>query len=189
MNPDHDEAWNDRLLGWIEGELDAAQSAQFEAHRAGCAICRQQINDLAQLDGSLCAALPPLALDESFDRRVFARIDAMDDGQRSAARQRAEREFQQNLQSLARGWKRTLGLVIPGVVCGIALAFAITGWFDGTGLTQTVALESTRNVTSIEGVSAALGGDIAAMVRLSLTTLLGAGIGLLVARWLVTTAD
>lgn len=188
MKQDHEELWSDRLLDWIEGNLDAAEAARFEAHCAGCAICEQQLHDLAQLDISLRATLPPIALDESFDRRLFARIDALDEGQRVAARQRAEREFQQNLQSLARGWKRTLGLVIPGVACGIALAFAITGWFDSTGITQTVVVESTQGFMSIEGMSAAFSGDIAALVRLSLTAALGAGIGLLVARWLATTA-
>lgn len=189
MNGGHDELWSDRLLDWVEGDLNAADAARFEAHRAGCTICQQQLHDLARLDVSLRAALPPLTLEESFDQRLFARIDALDDSQRVAARQRAEREFQQNLQSLARGWKRTLGLVIPGVACGIALAFAVTGWFDGSGVTQTVAIESTQRVMSIDGMSAAFGGAIAAMVRLSLTAVLGAGIGLLVARWLVTAAD
>lgn len=189
MNQDHDELWSDRLLDRVEGDLNAADAARFDAHRAGCAICRQQLHDLAQLDVSLRAALPPIALDESFDRRLFARIDAVDDSQRVAARQRAERDFRQNLQSLALGWKRTLAFVIPGVACGIALAFAVTGWFDGTGVTQAVAIESTQGVMSIGGMNAAFAGDIAALMRLSLTAALGAGIGLLVARWLVTAAD
>jgi anti-sigma factor RsiW len=189
MNRNHDELWSDHLLEWVEGDLNAADAARFEAHRAGCTICQQQLHDLAQLDVSLRAALPPLALDDSFDQRLFARIDAMDDNQRVAARQRAEREFQQNLQSLALGWRRTLGFVIPGVACGIALAFAVIGWFDSNGVTQAVAIESTQGIMSIDGMSAALSGDIAAVMRLSLTAVLGAGIGLLVARWLVTAAD
>lgn len=189
MNQDHDELWSSRLLDWVEGELDAAEAAQFEAHRVGCAICEQQLHDLAQLDISLRGALPPLALDESFDRRLFALIDTMDEGQRVAARQRAEREFQQNLQSLARGWKHTLGLVIPGVVCGIALVLAVTGWFDSTGVAHTVVMEGTQRFMSIEGMSTAFRGDVAGMVQLSLTAALGAGIGLLVARWLATVAD
>lgn len=186
---DHDELWSDRLLDWLEGDLNAADATSFDAHRAGCAICKQQLHDLAQLDGSLRAALPPIALDESFDRRLFARIDAMDEGQRVAARQRAEREFQQNLRALAVGWKRTLGFVIPGVVGGVALALAVTGWFDSSGVTQTLSIETTQSLMNLGGIGAAFGGDMAAMVRLSLTAALGAGIGLLVARWLVTIAD
>jgi anti-sigma factor RsiW len=189
MNQDHDALWSDRLLDWVEGELNELDAARFEAHRAGCTICQQQLHDLAQLEVSLRAGLPPLALDESFDKRLFARIDAMDDSERVAARQRAEREFQRNLQSLARGWKRTLAFVIPGVACGIALAFAVIGWFDGSGVTQSVAIESTQGVMSISGMNASFAGDVAALMRLSLTAALGAGIGLLVARWLATAAD
>jgi anti-sigma factor RsiW len=186
---DHDALWSDRLLAWVDGDLDAADAAQFEAHRAGCALCERQLRDLAQLDVSLRAALPPIALDESFDKRLFARIDTLDENQRTAARQRAEQEFQQNLQGLARGWKRTLGLVIPGVICGIALAFAVTGWFHGVGVTQNLVVEGTRSVMGIDGMSTASSGDMATLLRLALTTVLGAGIGTLVARWLATAAD
>jgi hypothetical protein len=177
--PNHDETWSDRLLDWMDGNSDAG----FEAHRTGCTICQEQLRELARLDASLCAALPPIALNSEFDRRIFARIDAIDENQRVAARERAEREFRENMQSLSRGWRRALGFVIPSVIAGIALVFAVTGWFDDVGVTQAVA-ESVQGFTRD-----VFGSDIAAMVRVIFTATLGAGIGLLVARLLATAAD
>jgi anti-sigma factor RsiW len=186
---DHDERWSDRLLDWVDGDRDPADAAQFEAHRAGCTSCQERLRELAELDASLRAALPSVSLDAAFDEGIFARIDAMDENQRVAARRRAEQEFRENLQSLSRDWKRTLGFVIPGVVAGIALAFALTGWFGDTGVTQAVVAESSQGFMRIDGLRDVLGGDIGAMVRMVLTATLGAGIGLIVARWLAASAE
>ncbi len=41
-----------------------------------------------------------------------------------------EQELQQNLHALARGWRRALLFVVPGVVAGVALAFALAWWLD-----------------------------------------------------------
>ena len=176
---DHDLKWNEQLLSWLDGDLDAAAAAAFRAHSASCRRCRQQLQALAQLDKSLATALPRIALNAEFDRRVLARIDSIDDGKRAAARQRAEQELQDNLRSLSRNWRRTLGLVIPGVIAGIALAFALTGWFNDTGITQAVAAESASE----------LGRSTSGLVQMLLTGIVGAGIGLAVARWLAAAAD
>lgn len=176
---DHDLQWSDRLLDWLDGDVDAAEAAAFAAHSADCAICQQQLRDLARLDASMRAALPPIALDDSFDRRIFAHIDAVDETQRASARRRAEQELQENLQSLSRGWRRTLGLVIPGVIAGVALAFALTACFDGTGAMQALVSESASE----------LGRGMSSLVHLVLTATIGAGIGLVVARWLAAAAD
>jgi anti-sigma factor RsiW len=176
---DHDLQWSNPLLDWLDGDLDAAEAAAFVAHSAGCAICQQQLQDLARLDESMRAALPPIALDAAFDRRIFSQIEAIDESQRAAARRRAEEELQENLQSLSRGWRRTLGLVIPGVIAGIALAFALAGWFDDTGVTQSLVTESAIK----------LGSGMSSMVHMVLTATIGAGIGLVVARWLAAAAD
>lgn len=176
---DHDLNWNERLLRWLDGDLDAAAAATFQAHNASCPLCQQQLQALARLDKSLATALPRIALNDAFDRRLLASIDAMDDSERAAARQRAEQELQDNLRSLARHWRRTLGLVIPGVIAGIALAFALTGWFNDTGITQAVAAQSASE----------LGRGTAGLVQMLLTGIVGAGIGLAVARWLAAATD
>ena len=176
---DHDLQWGEPLLSWLDGDLDAAGAAAFQAHSASCPQCQQQLQSLVRLDESLQAALPPIALDASFDRRLLARIDAMNDSERTAARQRAEQELQENLRSLARGWRRTLGLVVPGVVAGIALAFALTGWFSDAGVTQAVVTQSTDQ----------LGQGVSTLARMLVTGSIGAAIGWVVARWLSAATD
>lgn len=170
----HDFDWSEQLLSWLDGDLDAAAAAAFTAHSAGCPRCQQQLRTLAALDVKLQAALPRISLDENFDHAVYARIDAMDESQRRAARQRAEQELQDNLRSLSSSWRRTLGLVIPGVIAGIALALALTGFLNDAGVAQATA-------QGAQGLGSALAGTL----PLLLTGLVGATIGGIVARWLI----
>ena len=43
-------------------------------------------------------------------RSLFAQIDAIDESQRAEARRRLEQEWQQQMQALARNWRRTLAV-------------------------------------------------------------------------------
>jgi anti-sigma factor RsiW len=172
---EHHLEWNDRLQDWLDGEPDAS----FEAHLAGCTLCQAQLADMQALDRALQGELPALSPSESFDARLFEEIDAIDDKQRLAAREQAERELQENLQALRRGWRRTLAFVIPGIVAGIAIAFALTTWLDDSGVARTVALPGAHE----------LGSNQTGSIQMALTALLGAGIGMTVARWLSTVVD
>jgi anti-sigma factor RsiW len=172
---EHHLEWNDRLQDWLDGEPDAS----FEAHLAGCELCQAQLESLQALDQALQRELPALSPTESFDARLFEKIDAIDENQRLAAREQAERELRENLQALRRGWRRTLAFVIPGIIAGIAIAFAFTLWLDDSGVARTVALEGAHE----------LGSNQAGTIQMALTALLGAGIGLAVARWLSTVAE
>jgi hypothetical protein len=50
------------LLAVLYGEADAAAQARFDAHQAGCAICRDELHALRSLRGKLSAwKLPELA--------------------------------------------------------------------------------------------------------------------------------
>jgi anti-sigma factor RsiW len=175
---DHLLAWNDRLQDWLDGDLDAADAATLQAHMTGCAMCRARAEELRELDRSLFGAAPRLALDDAFDAKLFAQIDAIDDSQRAEARRRIERELQQDLQALARGWRRALLFIVPGVVAGVALAFALTSWLNDASLMQALVTESAR-----------LGSGSSGYVPLIVTTLIGAGLGGLIARWLASVAD
>jgi anti-sigma factor RsiW len=175
MNSEHHLEWNDRLQDWLDGEPDAT----FEAHLPGCELCQARLGQLESLDQKLHDTLPRPSLDATFDARLFAKIDAIDETQRLAARARIEQELQENLLRLRRGWRRTLAFVLPGIVAGIAIAFALTSWLDDSGVARTVALESAHE----------LGRGNTQMIQMCLTAVLGAGIGLVVARWLATVAD
>lgn len=175
----HSSGWNDQLQDWLDGELDAAASAAFAAHLNGCVECRQTVEGFAQLDAALAAASPPLELNATFDAGLLARIDAIDESRRAEARRRLELELQQQLHALSRIWRRTLAFVIPGVIAGMALAFVLTGWFDSSGLTNTLVAQGT----------AGLGQDSTDFLRIGVTTLLGAALGALVAPWLARLAE
>lgn len=174
---DHHLEWNDRLQDWLDGDLDTADQPLFEAHLADCTICQQRLGDFEALDNALQADAPHLSLDSAFDARVFAQIDAIDETQRAVARQRIERELQDNLQALSRSWRRTLAFVIPGIIGGIALALTLTGFFDASGLTDRLA---------VEGASE-LGGN-ASLIHVAITALLGASIGGATAAWMAKAA-
>lgn len=179
MSTPHDIEWNDRLQDWLDGDLDAADTAALQAHMADCADCRARADELQALDRELRGAAPRMALDDSFDARIFAQLDEIDDTKRAEARRRLEQELQQNLHALARGWRRALLFVVPGVIAGVALAFALAWWLDTGGVMHTLIVQS----------AAEFGTDNSGLVRLSVMTLLGAGLGGLIARWLATVVE
>jgi anti-sigma factor RsiW len=176
---EHELAWNDRLQDWLDGDLDAADTVALQAHISDCALCRARAEELQALDRSLRSAAPRLALDETFDAKIFAQIEAIDDTKRAAARQRIEQELQQNLQALARGWRRAVWFIVPGVIAGVALAFALTWWLTDAGLMRALIMQS----------AAEFGSGNASLVQPIATALLGAAVGGLIARWFTTALE
>jgi anti-sigma factor RsiW len=176
---EHELAWNDRLQDWLDGDLDAADAVALQAHMADCSMCRARAEELQALDRSLRSAAPQLALDDTFDAKIFVQIEALDDSKRAAARQRIEQELQQNLQTLQRGWRRALLFIVPGVIAGVALAFALSWWLNDAGVMRALIVQS----------AAEFGSNNSGQVQLIATTLLGAGLGGLLARWLATVVE
>ena len=177
--PEHELAWNDRLQDWLDGDLAAADAVALQAHLADCAMCRARAEELQELDRSLRSAAQRLALDDAFNAKIFAQIEAIDDSQRAAARQRLEQELQQNLQTLARGWRRAVLFIVPGVVAGVALAFALTWWLTDAGLMRALIVQS----------AAEFGSGNSGLVQPIATALLGATLGAMIARWLASVLE
>jgi anti-sigma factor RsiW len=176
---EHELAWNDRLQDWLDGDLEAADAAALQAHMADCAMCRSRAVELQELDSKLRSTAPRLALDDAFDAKIFAQLDVIDDSQRAAARSRIEQELQQNLQALARGWRRGLLFVVPGVIAGVALALALAWWLADANLMRTLIAQG----------AAEFGSNNSEQIRLITMTLLGAGVGGVIARWLASVAE
>ncbi|HEY7641252.1 MAG TPA: zf-HC2 domain-containing protein [Steroidobacteraceae bacterium] len=176
---EHQLEWNDRLQDWLDGDLSDADAAALQAHMADCLSCRAGAEELQELDRNLSIAAPRLALDAGFDAKLFAQIDAIDDSKRAEQRRRVEQELQQNLQSLARGWRRALLFIVPGVVAGIALAFGLATWLNDASVMQLLVTES----------AAKLGSGNSGLVHLAVTTVLGAGLGGMIARWLASVVE
>lgn len=175
---EHHLEWNDRLQDWLDGDLHTADAAALQAHMADCPLCRARADELQELDRSLTSAAPRLALDSAFDAKIFAQIDAVDESQRAEARRRMEQELQQNLQALARGWRRSALVIASGVVAGVALAFGLTSWLSDASLMQTLVTESAK-----------IGSGNPGYVHLIATAVLGAGVGGAIARWLASVVE
>lgn len=179
-HPSHDHSqWDDSLQDWLDGALNGADSAAFEAHLAHCGRCQQNLGDFEELDTALIDAAPPLELDATFDKRLFAQIDAIDESKRLEARRRLEQEWQQQMQTLTRNWRRTLAFVIPGIIGGMVLAMALVSWLDSSGITNNLVAQG----------AAELGGRSIDYLRLGITAVVGAAFGMLVAPWLARLAD
>jgi len=168
---DHHLEWNDRLQDWLDGDL-SEHGAEIEQHLGTCEICQEQLEQLQALESSLIEVVPRPRLDASFDARLFEQIESMDEARRATARARVEAERQQSLEALARSWRRTLVFVLPGILGGIALAFALAGYLDASGISGRLAQSASE-----------LGGN-AGMIQTLLTGLLGAAFGGGMARWL-----
>lgn len=175
---DHSQ-WQDSLQDWLDGELNPADSARFEAHLADCADCQSSLTEFEQLDEALIEAAPPLQLNAAFDQNLFSQIDAIDESKRLEARRRLEQEWQQQMQALARNWRRTLAFVIPGIIGGIVLAVALMSWLDSSGITNNLVAQG----------AAEFGGRSVDYLRLGITAVVGGAFGMLVAPWLARLAD
>jgi anti-sigma factor RsiW len=175
---EHALSWNDRLQDWLDGDAAPSEQAELEMHLAACEQCRAQMARFSDLDRLLQQAAPALALDATFDARLFAQIDSIDEAQRAAARQRVERELQENLAALQRSWRRMLAFIVPGVIAGVALAFTLTGYFVSADVAHTLIEQA--EPLAMNNAS----GHIATM----LTAVFGAAIGAAVARWLAAAA-
>lgn len=180
MTPQQEHAldWNDRLQDWLDGDLGPEDAQAVEAHLASCSSCCIQLGALQQLDSALRKAAPHISLDDSFDARIFARIDSIDEANRAAARRRVEQELRENMQALARGWRRTLAFVIPGVIGGVALAFALTSYLLSADAAQPI-IENAETIVRADS----------ALVEMVLTAFMGAVVGGAVARWLASAAE
>ena len=177
--PNEHAQWDDALQDWLDGELNDAESAAFEAHLAACGLCQRSLPEFEELDEALVESAPQLKLDANFDHALFAQIDAIDESRRLEARRRLEQEWQQQMQSLSRNWRRTLAFVIPGIIGGIVLAVALMSWLDSSGITSNLVAQG----------AAELGGRSIDYLRLGITAVVGGALGMVVAPWLARLAD
>ena len=68
---------------------------------------------------------------------------------------------------------------MPGVVAGVAVAFALATWLSDASVMHTLVVQSASK----------LGPDYSGQMPLIVTALLGAGLGGALSRWLATVVD
>ena len=164
----------DRLQDRLDGDLAAAERQVVDAHLAGCTGCQAQLAAFEALDQALLAVTPRMSLDASFDARLWSEIDAIDDRQRLRSREQLEQERQEALRGLSRHWRQSLAFIVPGIVAGIALAFALVSGLGQSTISRALAAAG----------AAEFGGHSALYVQTLIIVTIGGGIGLTVARWL-----
>jgi anti-sigma factor RsiW len=182
ISAEHRLEWNDRLLDWLDGDVEAGEQSLIEAHLGECEICQAQLEEFRQLDGALRTAAPPMSLDATFDERLYAQIGAVDaaseEKRRAQARERIEQELQQNLHALSRGWRQALGFVIPAVIASVAIAFMLSVWLDNSGVTQQLVAHAPAGIARNSG-----------LIHWIVIALLGTSLGVIVSRWLAGIVD
>lgn len=180
MKPiDHELEWSDRLQDLVDGELTPLEHATVEAHLQSCSSCKAQLEALRTLDAELSDAMPSVALDPRFDERLLGHIDSADEARLAAERKRIQAELESDLARLAKEWRRTLAIIVPGVLAGIALAFGLAEYFDTAEWMRSLTAQSAGEIGSAN----------ATYLHVVLTSALGGAIGYIVARWLSTAAD
>jgi len=127
--PEHCD-WEERLQDRIDGELDAAQCAALDEHIASCTSCHARMGALQAIDAALSKGLSQQRPEESFNRRVLERVDAMARADRAAARARLEREWQAQAATLSRQWRNTWKSLALNGLAGVALLVALVTTFD-----------------------------------------------------------
>jgi anti-sigma factor RsiW len=172
---DHFE-WDERLQDWIDGDLDAAESAALEAHIAGCRPCQARLSAFRTVDEALSESLPGQTLPESFDRVVLERIDVASKAGRAAARARIQREYQDEIGAFSRQWRTALRSMILNVVVATALLAAfltrLSGSFSAASLTDQIG-QFALYAYSRPGLTLAVMAATMSLVAFGLTRVFG----------------
>jgi anti-sigma-K factor RskA len=146
--------WDDDRAAYLLGALDAAETAAFEDHLAGCERCRAELRWLAPAVDVLPAAVEQLEPPPALRGRILGAIEA--EGGRAPARRSTDRDAAApSTPRDARGsfWDR-LRLPAPAlaaIAAAVALAIGLAGGYalrgddapDSSGTVATVPLEAT----------------------------------------------
>jgi anti-sigma factor RsiW len=170
--------WIDRLQDAVDGALAPAEASIVQAHISECAICHAEHRQLcaidAQLRGEFSQAFSP---SDSFDRNMFARIDALEAEKRALAKQRELHEFEVRLAQARSGWRQLLRFHLGNILGGAATAVAVISAI--AGMWPTLA-EDLRAASSASGVLQ--GNTIAASIAMAAVAATFAAASILILR-------
>ena len=123
---DHrDDRWTDRLSEYLDGELEAGERAELEAHLAGCAWCAAVLDDLGAVvrrSGSLESSAPATDLWPA----IRAEIEAGRAAAAEAAPAAQPRTLDIRRHRRWEGWRLTLSMP-QAVAAGLTLALLSAG--------------------------------------------------------------
>jgi anti-sigma factor RsiW len=170
---------SDRLQAFVEGVLDAADSAIVESHLQGCAACQSDAEQWRSLF-SVLATLPRYAPAPNFASRVMARVKLPDPWYvRAAARVQAE--LQLLVPKTTRGWAvATACLGLPMLVFSALAAWLLSKpYITPQGMLTFAAdkLESFATVNASGVYASMIQSNAALYFARALNSLSNAGLG------------
>jgi anti-sigma-K factor RskA len=138
---DHRE-WRETAGAYVLDALPADERAAFEAHLAGCAACREDVEQLRVAADALPASAPPVAPPPELKARIMAVVESeaallAAAGERADRPERPERRRRRwSLRTLSPALAAGLAALLVGV--GVAGGLAIGG---GSDVERTVAAQ------------------------------------------------
>jgi anti-sigma-K factor RskA len=153
-------AWAESVGAYLLGALEPDEAERFEAHLAGCAICRRDFEDLRVAADALPMSVAPMKPPPALKGRIMAIVDseaellaasgrAADEPERAAARPRTRRRGR-----FGGGW-----LLRPGVAVACALALLLAGGVAG------VLLSGGQEASTVLATTKPAGSDVRLEVR------------------------
>ena len=128
--PGH-EHWHDATGAYVLGALDAMERAGFEEHLAGCAACREEVDDLMLAAHALPMSVDPVDPPPSLKARIMAEVER-EASLLAAAGPEADRPPAGGRARTPRRFRLHLPRLVPAAVA----AALLVGVGAGIGITQ-----------------------------------------------------
>jgi anti-sigma-K factor RskA len=144
---EHDR-WQDSAAAYLLGALPEDERDGYEAHLAGCAVCREEIEQLGPAAEALPASVEPMAPPPELKSRIMAEVEreavllaaAGPAADRAPAERAPRRRFRWTLPRLALA---PVAAAAALLVVGVAIGLGIAGLGDG-GRTVTASVDAAR---------------------------------------------
>jgi anti-sigma factor RsiW len=121
------DAWDDRLVAFLDGSASNAERAAIEAHAVDCPICRRRLAALRTIDRDLHAAMAGESPGRAFDRAVLERIAVFERGFDARAAQDRIASMRRAEMAALESLRRRVRLDVVLDMFGAIGAAAVTG--------------------------------------------------------------
>jgi anti-sigma factor RsiW len=148
--------WTDTAGAYVLGAMSAPEREAFEAHLAGCAICREEVDELQPAAEALPMASPLMVPPPALKDRIMAEVER-EAALLGAAGAGADRPERVRRERRGLGWLsgwRLAPAAATVLAAGVLAGFAVAGLGDGAQTYQ-----ATVDPAQLQGASAELRVD------------------------------